>query len=74
LLILGALAGAYVAGYFWLGEYEESIAPSGDVEVITRGYQDKWGRDVYRPGAWIEETLRGVAVHMWWMNDPDPFD
>ena len=67
LFILGLL-GTYVAGYFWLGDYEETSW------AITRGYQHKLVSDLYKPLAWIESKLRGEAVQTWWMNDPDPFD
>ena len=73
-LLLAALLAAYLGGYFWLGEYEETPGLSGRAELITRGYQSKLVSDAYKPIAWTEEKLRGFTVHTWWMNDPDPFD
>ena len=72
-LIVGSFV-AYLAGYFWLGEYEADVAPSGTTAVITRGYRSRWAYHAYRPAAWIESKLRGIPVGAWWTNDPDPFD
>jgi len=73
-LFLAVLRAAYRAGYFWLGEYEETSGLLGAEEPITRGYRSKLASEVYKPVAWIEQNLCGVTVHTWWMNDPDPFD
>jgi len=73
-LLLIALLAAYLGGYFLLGEYEETPGLSGQTVLVTRGYQSKLACDVYKPVAWIEQNLRGFAVHTWWTSDPDPFD
>jgi len=66
LLFVGSLLVAYVAGYFWLGDYDEASW------ALRRGYRHKFTSDLYKPSAWIETKLRGQAVETWWMNEPDP--
>lgn len=65
LFILGLLGTTYVAGYFWLGEYDVASWS------MRRGYQHKLVSELYKPLAWIEGKLRGKAVETWWMNEPD---
>ena len=50
--------GAYVGGYFWLGNYITNPARTR----IFRSYRFKWERDLFKPAARIEGMIRGVRV------------
>ena len=71
LAIVLVMLGAYVGGYFWLGEFmlytdlpERGERPLG----IERTYQYLWQKKVFQPAARVETYLRGLDVqtlHRW---------
>ena len=66
--ILAALAllllplGAYVGGYFWLGEVEEQWINSPDDGGYARVYRQEWAWTIYKPAGKVEAWLTGIAV------------
>jgi hypothetical protein len=71
LAIVLVTLGAYVAGYFWLGDrldepfigYPPSYARMRDDPIaITRMYQYRWQAQAYGPPAVAESWLRGIEV------------
>ena len=71
LAIVLVTLGAYVGGYFWLGDrldvpfigYPPSYMREQDAPVeITRIYQYHWQATAYQPPALLESWLRGIEV------------
>ena len=56
LLLTLPLAG-YVAGYFWLAEYESGENEDGAVEYLSRDYPQQWLTDIYSPAGKVESWL-----------------
>jgi hypothetical protein len=52
LAIVLAMLGAYVGGYFWLGERQELNSVQ-----TTRVYSARWQGTVFGPIAWVEGKL-----------------
>jgi hypothetical protein len=55
LLILAVPLGAYVGGYFWLGDKRECRAPPW----IGRTYPQPWQVPLFKPAGAVEGWLRG---------------
>jgi hypothetical protein len=53
---------AYVAGYFWLGNYESGENDDGAVEYVWRDYPQQWLTDIYSPAGQVESWLRRIEV------------
>ena len=65
LAILCALLGAYVGGYFWLGEHRDSLAEGFmGRRLIIRMYRYEWQVTIFKPATKLETRLRGVDVHL----------
>jgi len=64
LAILLALLGAYVGGYFWLGD--PYFVGAGYVE---REFPHLWQARLYRPMAWLEQRLSGTDVELTYHGD-----
>jgi hypothetical protein len=56
LAIVLVTLGAYVGGYFWLGEYSPSVAGFGFAPATTRVYHAR-SYSVFVPLAWFESKL-----------------
>jgi hypothetical protein len=52
--------GAYVGGYFWLGEYHYNDHIRA--HNISRYYFHDWQRTAFRPAAWVEAQITGEMV------------
>jgi hypothetical protein len=59
LIVLAALLGLYVGGYFWLGRESRFYAGVGSHRV-TRLYRYEWASSMFAPAAYLESWLRGV--------------
>jgi hypothetical protein len=62
-LVLGALATAYVVGYFTLPNRTQSA-----IERF-RGFRYEWQITIYRPAARIESLVTGMETHLWHWGD-----
>src|SRR5262245_62011061 len=62
--------GAYVGGYFLLGQRFEYVPRGGPVLTFDteRMYPQRWMVDFFRPAARIEERIRGVRVEVIWRD------
>ena len=58
------LLGAYVCGYFVLGEYEEFIFDGSPDTMHVRRFSSGISLTAYYPVGWIECHLRGDSVHI----------
>lgn len=58
------MLGAYVGGYYALGEYDELSDDDGMPEDIWRDYQQQWLATLYRPAGKLEAWLRGIGVNI----------
>ena len=52
----------YVAGYFWLAEYDSGENYDGAVEYVSRDYPQQWLTDIYSPAGTVESWLRRIKV------------
>jgi len=59
---------AYVAGYFWLGEYTWFQSPGREV-IVERHYRHRWLAILFAPAAKVEELLRGNPVLLEYEGD-----
>jgi hypothetical protein len=65
LAIVLALMGAYVGGYFWLGEWGESNVPYGGARPYEyRSYRQRWQAIVFAPAGQLESWMRGIKVEV----------
>jgi hypothetical protein len=55
--------GAYVAGYFWLGELSLWPVGGGDF-FLVREYPHDWEADAFWPAGKLESLARGATVHV----------
>jgi hypothetical protein len=68
--VLAALAllllplGAYIGGYFWLGEYSEHMPVTGGEPESIRLYRAEWQITIFVPAAAIESRLHGRRVSL----------
>jgi hypothetical protein len=68
-LAIGLVAlGAYVGGYFWLGEYTWFQSP-GRALTIERAYSFQWQTILFSPAAKIESLLSGRDVRLRYQSD-----
>ena len=73
LTIVGTLLGAYVAGYFWLGEKVDFpfYNPANGGFLMARYYRNEWIATVFAPAAKVEgwfirrdvETKTHISVY-----------
>ena len=61
LAIVLAMLGAYVGGYFWLGQRCDWLH-DGTLEFPTRFYSHRWMAIVFEPAARIESQLTGIET------------
>jgi len=61
-LLLALLLGTYVAGYFWMGEYDFGETDEGVVEYVSRDYPQQWLADIYTTAGKVESWLRRIEV------------
>jgi hypothetical protein len=59
LAIVLVTLGAYVGGYFWLGDY---WATKEVKEVVFRDYRYQWQATIFQPAASVESWLTGKVV------------
>ena len=73
LAIVMVMLGAYVAGYFWLGERSDwhvdhvislARAAHGGPDLIRRSYHQRWLATIYTPAGLAEGQLLGVDVEV----------
>jgi hypothetical protein len=69
--------GAYVAGYFWLGERRYQVAGSwsstttvdsasaGRIVMIERRYTQQWLTRIYEPAGKVEGWFGDIEVLVW---------
>ena len=69
LAIVLATLGAYVGGYFWLGEYESFQSP-GRAPSIVRTYRFAWQKMLFRSAGRVEGFLRVCSVTVRHSGDP----
>lgn len=64
ILLLLLPLGAYVTGYFWLGERISVLGnpPSDMPTEIIRIYPHRWQESAFHPAAVVEGWLRGTPV------------
>jgi hypothetical protein len=62
LAIVLVMLGAYMGGYFWLGEYRTWTSARTNAVIIERRYSQEWQRGIYRPVAYVESHLFGESV------------
>jgi hypothetical protein len=55
---------AYVAVYFWLGEYDSGENDDGGVENVARDYPQQWLAYIYSPAGKVESWLRRIEVNI----------
>ena len=60
--------GAYVGGYFWLGEYTWYQSPGREV-TVERHYRHQWLTILFTPAAKVEELVRGNPVWLRYKGD-----
>lgn len=53
--------GAYVGGYFYLGDFASGIRPSGQL-LVVREYPYKWLGQLFMPAAKIEAWVGGTEI------------
>ena len=58
LLVVAALLGAYVGGYFVVEDYWEM----GNSNCTVRTYRHQWQATIFQPAAWVESKLSGVTI------------
>jgi hypothetical protein len=49
--------GAYVAGYFWLCEYQEGSYMGSLEPTCVRRYPRNWQKRFFYPALWVERRL-----------------
>jgi hypothetical protein len=65
--------GAYVAGYFWLGErHDLTHSLENELASIERAYPKQWMVTIYQPAGKAEEACRGVEVDVTWALEAKP--
>jgi hypothetical protein len=79
LAVVLVMLGAYVGGYFWLGDREDFYSgrfafpgdppPNPKLVVIERRYPQKWLKTIYSPAGKIETWLRSVEVDVVWSKE-----
>jgi hypothetical protein len=64
LAVLAVGLGAYVGGYYWLGEYHEwyGMGVAGGPHGIVRWYKRSWEAVLFQPAAWVESQFRPIEV------------
>ena len=63
LAIVLVTLGAYLGGYFWLGERWELLnRDTPAVGGVERRFGQQWLCTVFVPAAWIEEKVMGIPV------------
>ena len=61
-LVLMLLLGAYVAGYFWLGDYDSGTNDNDETLYVSRDYGQQWLAKLYSPAGKLESWLRRIEV------------
>jgi hypothetical protein len=63
-LLLLVPPGLYLAGYFWLAEYERGFWVPDRTPVVTRTYPTSWLEQFYKPAGRIEQRWMGYEVEI----------
>jgi len=59
-IILSALMGLYLGGYFWLGDWDENYFNGEPAE--WRRYRWEWLADAFEPAGQVETALRAKQI------------
>jgi hypothetical protein len=65
LAVVLVMLGAYVGGYFWLGECHDVDDAFGRyVPTRIRLYDHRWQARFFYPVGWLEAKVGGKSVHL----------